>query len=163
MKRRTRICYTEEQKSQMWDRWQKGETLHSIAKLFDRGHSAISGILSLTGGIRPQKRSRSRLSLTLSEREDISRGIVSGFSIRTIATHLDRSPSTISREINRNGGYYTYRATKAEQTAWDRAQRPKLCKLVCNKPLSRVVAKKLRLQWSPQQIAGWLKKEYSDN
>ena len=163
MKYRTRIYYTEEQKSQMWDRWQKGESLHTIARLFDRGHGSIVGILSRTGGIRPKQRTRARLSLTLSEREDISRGISAGLSMRAIAAQLGRSPSTVSREIARNGGYYDYRASSAEQAAWDRSQRPKRCKLACNKSLRRIVAKKLQSQWSPQQIAGWLKREYSGN
>lgn len=163
MKQRTRIYYSEEQKSQMWDRWQKGESLHSIARLFDRYHSSISGILAKAGGIRPPKRVRSSIALTLFEREVISRGIASRLSIRTIAAQLRRSPSTVSREIKRNGGYYNYRATDADQAAWDRALRPKLCKLVCNKPLSRVVAEKLQVQWAPQQIAGWLKREYPGN
>jgi len=163
MKQRTRIYYSEKQKSLMWDRWEKGETLHSIASLFDRHHPSIARILGLTGGIRPPKRVRSSLALTLSEREGISRGIATHLSIRAIAAKLRRSPSTVSREINRNGGYYSYRAAPAEQAAWDRALRPKRCKLVCHKPLSRVVAKKLRSQWSPQQIAGWLKREYPAN
>ena len=163
MKYRTRIYYSEAQKAQMWDRWQKGESLHTIARLFDRGHSSISRILSESGGIRPKLRKRSRLSLTLSEREDISRGIAAELSLRTIATQLGRSPSTISREINRNGGYYHYRAAQADKAAWDRAQRPKHCKLACHKPLARIVAKKLQSQWSPQQIAGWLKRAYSGN
>jgi len=163
MKYRTRIYYTEAQKSQMWDRWQKGDSLHDIGRLFDRGHGSIAGILSRAGGIRPRQRTRSRLSLTHAEREDISRGIAAGLSMRSIASQLVRSPSTVSREINRNGGYYHYRATQAEQSAWDRAQRPKRCKLVCHKPLAKAVAKKLRSQWSPQQIAGWLKRAYPDN
>ena len=144
----------------MWDRWKKGDTLHTIGRLFDRGHSSIAGILSETGGIRPPKKMRSRLSLTLGEREEISRGIVTQLSIRAIATHLKRSPSTVSREINRNGGYHDYRATQAEQAAWDRAKRPQCCKLANNKRLSLIVARKLRRQWSPEQIAGWLKREY---
>ncbi len=160
MKYRTRIYYTEEQKSLMWDRWQKGESLHSIAKLFDRGHGSIAGIISRTGGIRPPMRIRSRTALTLSEREDISRGLASNQSLRAIAVLLNRSPSTISREINRNGGYALYRATQADQSAWDRAKRPKRCKLACHQPLSRTVAIKLKLNWSPQQIAGWLKRKY---
>ena len=163
MKYKTRIYYSEEQKSQMWDRWQKGESLRTIARLFDRSHPSISGILSRAGGIRPPKRTRSSLALTLSERENISRGIATELSIRAIAAQLARSPSTVSREINRNGGYYNYRATHAELAAWDRALRPKLCKLACHKPLSRIVAKKLRSLWSPQQIAGWLKREYPGN
>jgi len=163
MKYRTRIYYTEAQKSQMWDRWQKGDSLHDIGRLFDRGHGSIAGILSRAGGIRPRQRTRSSLSLTLSEREDISRGISAGLSMRLIASQLDRSPSTVSREINRNGGYYHYRATQADQSAWDRAQRPKQCKLACQRSLSRIVAKQLKSQWSPQQIAGWLKREYPEN
>jgi IS30 family transposase len=160
MKYRTRIYYTEEQKSLMWDRWQKGESLHAIARFFDRSHGSIAGILSRTGGIRPRQRTRSRLSLTLSERETISRGIAVELSIRTIAVQLGRAVSTISREINRNGGYARYRAIQADQSAWDRARRPKRCKLACNRALSRTVAVKLRLNWSPQQIAGWLKREH---
>ena len=117
MKYRTRIYYTEEQKTYMWDRWQKGDSLHAIARLFDRSHGFIAGILSRTGGIRPKSPTRSRLSLTLTEREDISRGIAAELSIRTIATKLDRSPSTVSREINRNGGYCRYRAAPAEQSS----------------------------------------------
>lgn len=160
MKYRTRIYYSEKQKAQMWDRWQKGDTLHTIARLFDRSHGSIAGILSRSGGIRPKPRTRSQLSLTLAEREVISRGIAAELSMRTMASQLGRSPSTISREINRNGGYYQYRAVSAEKAAWDRAQRPKLCKLVCQKLLARIVAKKLKSQWSPQQIAGWLKRAY---
>ena len=161
MKYRTRIYYSEEQKALMWDRWQKGESLHAIARLFDRSHGSIAGILSRSGGIRPRQRTRSRLSLTLSERETISRGIAVDLSIRTVAAQLGRAPSTISREINRNGGYSRYRATQADQFAWDRARRPKRCKLAYNQALSRTVAAKLRLNWSPEQIAGWLKREYS--
>jgi IS30 family transposase len=160
MKQRTRIYYSQEQKDLMWDRWKKGDTLHTIGRLFDRGHSSVQRILSESGGIRPPKRKRSRLSLTLAEREEISRGLVSQLSIRAIATQLNRSPSTISREINRNGGYHDYRAAQAEQAAWERAQRPQCCKLANNKQLNVIVSKKLKRQWSPQQIAGWLKRKY---
>jgi IS30 family transposase len=163
MKYRTRIYYSEEQKSQMWDRWQKGESLHTIARLFDRNHGSIAGILSRAGGIRPKPRKRSRLSLTLCEREDVSRGLSAGLTLRAIAAQLGRSPSTVSREVARNGGYDDYRASIAEQAAWDRSHRPKRCKLAGNKPLRQIVAKKLRSQWSPQQIAGWLKRKYPGN
>ena len=163
MKMRPRIYYTEEQKALMWDRWQKGESLNSIARLFDRGHSSIQRILSETGGIRPRQRRRSCLALTLAEREEISRGLVAGHSIRSIAASLCRAPSTISREIRRNGSRRRYRANKADQAAWDRAHRPKTCKLVENRALARVVANKLRLEWSPEQIAGWLKCTYPDD
>ena len=163
MKYRTRIYYTQEQKALMWDRWQKGESLNSIARLFDRGHSSIQRILAETGGIRPPKRRRSRLALTLTEREEISRGAIAGQSMRSIAASLRRSPSTVSREINRNGGWRRYRACKADRAAWDRAHRPKTCKLVENRALARMVAKKLKQFWSPEQIAGWLKRTYPDD
>ena len=163
MKQRPRIYYTETDKSLMWDRWQKGESLNSIARLFDRHHSAIQGILSRTGGIRPPQRERSGRALTLAEREEISRGVVAGQSMRSIAASLGRAPSTVSREINHNGGRRHYRANKAEQAAGDRAHRPKTCKLVQNRALARIVAKKLQLEWSPRQIAGWLKRTYADS
>ena len=160
MKQRRRIYYDEAQKALMWDRWQKGDSMHAIARLFDRGHSSVQGILSETGGIRPAQRKRSRLSLSLSEREEISRGVVASQSMRSIAALLGRAPSTISREIERNGGRRSYRANKAKQSAWVRAHRAKICKLVENRALACIVASKLKQRWSPQQIAGWLKKTY---
>jgi IS30 family transposase len=163
MKYRTRIYYTETDKALMWDRWQKGESLQSIAQLFNRNHSSVAGVLSRTGGIRPPKRIRSEITLSLSEREEISRGVVAGHSIRSIAATLRRSPSTVSREIKRNGGQQCYRANVADQAAWDRAQRPKICKLVQNCRLTRMVAIKLKQLWSPVQIAGWLKRTYPND
>ncbi len=163
MKQRARIYYSETDKALMWDRWQKGESLNSIARHFDRGHSAIQGVLARTGGIRPAKRRRSGLALSLAEREEISRGVVAGQSVGSIASLLGRAPSTVSREINRNGGRRGYRASKAEQAAWDRAHRAKTCKLVQNRALARIVASKLKKLWSPYQIAGWLKHTYPDD
>ncbi len=163
MKQRRRIYYTETDKALMWDRWQKGESLNSIARLFDRHHSAIQGILSRTGGIRPPQRRRSQRALTLAEREEISRGVVGGQSLRSIAASLGRAPSTVSREVGRNGGRRRYRASKADQCAWDRSHRAKTCKLVQNRALARIVASKLQLQWAPRQIAGWLKRTYPDD
>ena len=160
---RKRTYYTEDQKALMWDRWQQGDTLHAIAALFDRSHGSVRGILSRTGGIRPPQRTRSRLALTLAEREEISRGIVAGESLRSIASALGRSASTVSREIQRNGGRQGYRASQADQAAWDRALRPKTCKLADNRALARIVAQKLKLQWSPRQIAGWLKRTCPDD
>jgi len=160
MKYRTRIYYTESQKALMWERWKKGDSLQQIAQLFDRNHSSVNRILAETGGIRPPQRSRSQLALSLAEREEISRALVAGQSIRSIASRLGRAPSTISREIQRNGGQSCYRATQADQATWDRAHRPKRCKLVQNRGLAHIVAGKLQLQWAPQQIAGWLKHTY---
>lgn len=163
MKRRTRIHYTAEQKALMWDRWQKGESLEQIAQLFDRHHPSIERILAETGGIRPPPRNRSRLALTLAEREEISRDVVLGNSIRSIAGSLGRAPSTISREIRRNGGLSHYRANLADEAAWEHARRPKICKLVENRALARIVGSKLQLEWSPEQISGWLKCTYPDD
>jgi IS30 family transposase len=163
MKQRPRIYYTASQRALIWDRWQKGETLHQIAALFDRYHSSIQQIVGETGGIRPRERRRSGLALSLSEREEISRAVAAGQSMRSIAAALGRAPSTISREIKRNGGPEGYRANRADQAAWDRACRPKVCKLVQNRALAQLVASKLRLEWSPDQIAGWLKRTYPDD
>lgn len=157
MKYRTRTHYTEADKALMWEKWRKGESLGSIARHFDRHHSGIGDILARTGGIRPAQRTRALCALTLAEREEISRGLVTGRSIRTIAHALGRAPSTVSREINRNGGRRRYRANVADQVAWDRAHRPKVCKLVQNRKLADLVAGKLKRLWAPAQIAGWLK------
>ena len=160
---RPRIHYTEGQKALMWERWQKGESLQQIAQLFDRNHSSIQGILAATGGIRPAPRRRSRWALTLAEREEISRAVVAGHSIRSIAAQLGRAPSTISREIKRNGGQACYRASQADQSAWDRGRRHKTGKLAQNRALARIVAGKLQRRWSPEQVAGWLKRTYPDD
>jgi IS30 family transposase len=163
VKRRTRIRYTDSQKGLMWDRWQKGESLHQIAKLFDRNHTSVRGIIAATGGIRPASRRRAARALSLVEREHISRSLVAGASIRSIAEGLGRAPSTISREIARNGGAEHYRASNADQAAWERAHRPKTCKLALHPALAKRVAEKLQQQWSPQQIAGWLMRTFPDD
>jgi IS30 family transposase len=160
---RTRIEYTDELKSYIWDRYQQGDAVKAIARSFDRPSSSIHRQLALTGGIRPPDRKRRAQCLTLEEREEISRGLVAGLSLRTIACGLGRAPSTVSREVNCNGGTDYYRAAKADQSAWDRAQRPKDCKLVLNRKLCRSVALKLRRKWSPEQIAGWLKRKHRGN
>lgn len=163
MKQRPRRYISESEMALIWDRWRKGETLNAIARDLDRGHSAIQGALARTGGIRPPARTRSHLALSLGDREEISRGIVVGHSVRTIAAHLSRAPSTVSREIQRNGGRQRYRANQADQAAWDRAHRSKICKLAGNRSLARIVAGKLKLQWSPRQVAGWLKRRFPDD
>src|SRR5678815_1611727 len=144
----------------MWERWRQGWTLHQIAQLFNRAHTSVQGILSPTGGIRPPARVRRATVLTLGEREEISRAMAEGQSIRSIAARLGRAPSTVSRELRRNGGRAAYRASEADRAAWDRALRPKCCKLVKDRALAKLVTKKLRLLWSPEQIAGWLKHAY---
>jgi IS30 family transposase len=160
MKYRTRIYYTESQKALMWERWKEGWTLHQIGHLFDRAHTSVHKILAETGGFRPPQRRRNAKALTLAEREEVSRFLAEGWSLRWIASKLGRAPLTISREMARNGGRDTYRAVQAEDAAWDRARRSKPCKLVENRSLAKIVSDKLRLLWSPEQIAGWLKHTY---
>ena len=151
---------TSAQKTELWDRWQRGESLKAIGRAFGKPSSSIYCLVSPHGGIRPAERRRSRLALSLSEREEISRGIVAQRSIRSIARLLGRSPSTVSREIDRNGGYGRYRAARADAQAWARARRSKQCKLANSAWLRRMVARQLRLNWSPEQIAGWLKRTH---
>jgi len=157
MSQRPPTHYTDTQIGLMWDRWQRGESLHQIAQLFDRHHSSVRRILAETGGIRPATRHRSDRTLTLAEREEISRSVARGCSLRSIAEELHRAPSTISREIQRNGGRDRYRASQADERAWDCARRPKVCKLKRHRVLATLVATKLQQYWSPVEIAGWLK------
>ena len=163
MKYRKRIYYSEKQKALMWDRWQAGDSLHGIARLFDRHHSSVRGIFERCDGMRPRARRRSARSLTLAEREEISLGIAAGRSMRSIALSLGRAPSTVSRELRRNGGRDDYRASWADEAAWDRAYRPRICKLARHRALARLVAAGLKLQWSPEEIAGWLRRTYPDD
>jgi IS30 family transposase len=163
MKQRARRYFTQPEMEDVWDRWENGKSLNSIARSLERGHSAVQGMLARTGGIRPAPKRRSCLALTFAEREEISRGIAAGLTIRAIAAQLGRAPSTVSREINRNGCRRWYRANKADAAAWQRAHRPKTCKLARNPALARIVAEKLIGLWSPRQIAGWLKRTYPDD
>ncbi len=139
------------------------QTLHEIGRAFDKPHTSIRCLLLPRGGIPPAARRRSRLALTRSEREDISRGIASGSSIREIARHLDRAASTVSREVTRHGGRPVYRAHEADDQAWESALRPKKCLLALHRRLREIVASKLILEWSPEQISGWLKTEYPND
>lgn len=160
MKQRRRIYYSAAQRAEIWDRWQCGESMSSIGRRFDRESSSIFSVLSPTGGIRPAQRKRSSRVLSLGEREEISRGLSARRSLRAIARQLGRAPSTVSREVRRNGGADRYRAATSDKAAWDRALRPKLCKLACHPALRRTVSMKLQRKWSPEQIAGWLKRTF---
>ena len=149
--------------AEIWDRWQRGEGLKSIGRVFGKPSSSIFNHLKPSGGIRPPPRRRSGRALTLAEREEISRSLVAGHSARSIARTLGRAASTVSREINRNGGVTRYRAAAADKRAWKQALRPKPCKLATHPHLRQVVASMLRRNWSPEQIAGWLKRTYPDD
>ena len=148
------------ERADMWSRWKAGYHVRDIARAFGRDHGSIRSLLLQQGGIAPAPRSRACIALTLVEREDISRGIAAGDSGRAIAKRLGRVASTICREISRNGGRESYRASRADSGAWQSALRPKLCLLAQNRTVRNLVAGKLMLQWSPEQISGWLKEEF---
>jgi transposase, IS30 family len=156
--KRSRLSPTE--KNDIWSRWKAGQSLHEIGRAYGRPHPTIRKLLLPRGGIAPALRRRSRLALALAEREDISRGIASGSSIREIARLLRRPASTVSREVTRHGGRPAYRAHEADDQAWESALRPKKCLLALQWKLREIVASKLILDWSPEQISGWLKTEY---
>jgi IS30 family transposase len=151
------------QKTEVWSRWKSGQSLHEIGRAFGKPSSCIHCLLVPRGGIPPAARRRSPLALTFTEREDISRGIASGSSMREIARHLNRAASTVSREVSRHGGRPSYRAHEADSQAWSSALRPKRCLLAVNRRLRNMVASKLVLDWSPEQISGWLKTQYPDD
>lgn len=158
------LWMTAREKAELWRRWKAGETVATMARAMGRRESTLLAAVRKNGGIAPRVRCRSRLALTIAEREEISRGLCARRSIREIARRLGRSPSTISREIARNTAHsWSYRAQIADQHAWDRALRPKPCHLARYPRLAAVVAQKLKLQWSPQQIAGWLAREFGDD
>ncbi len=152
--------YSARERRELWERWKRGESISEIGRALDRHHSIVTRVLRECGGIAPCERRRSRLALTLEEREEISRGAAAGEAARGIAARLGRSPSTITRELARHGGRDRYRAAEADRRAWDRARRPQPCKLTRNPALRDLVAAKLGEDWSPQQIAGWLKLEF---
>jgi IS30 family transposase len=161
MEQVSRIWFTPRQKSELWERWKSGQCIAAIARtLGRRNKSGVYRILALNGGIVPTPRRRARLALRLDEREEVSRGLAAGRSIRQIAYGLGRAPSTVSREIRRNGGSQGYRANRADQRAWDQSLRPKACRLAHHAPLRWRVAQKLAQQWSPEQIAGWLRRQH---
>jgi IS30 family transposase len=160
-RKRSRLSPT--QKTDIWKRWKAGQSLHEIGRVFDKPHTSIRHFLLPRGGIAPAARRRSRRALTLAEREDISRGIASGWSMREIARSMNRAASTVSREVRRNGDRPAYRAHDADCQAWVSALRPKACLLAMNRKLRDTVASKLILDWSPAQISGWLKNRYPDD
>src|SRR5882724_523168 len=149
-----------EQKAELWNRWKAGQSLNEIGRALDKDHVVVHFVLARHGGIAPPARRRSRRVLTLAEREDISRGIASGSSLRVIAQRLSRASSTVSREVARHGGRAQYRANEADSQAWQFSLRPKVCRLALHEKLRTLVASKLMRDWSPEQISGWLKTEY---
>jgi IS30 family transposase len=151
------------QRAEMWSRWKAGESLNAIGRALGKDKQVIHFLLARHGGIAPSVRRRSRHALTLAEREDISRGIASGCSLRDIAQQLSRARSTVSREVARHGGRAQYRANEADSQAWQSALRPKVCRLALREKLRTLVASKLMRDWSPEQISGWLKRQYPND
>src|SRR5512136_3218251 len=161
MEGNARTWFTPKQRAELWERWRSGQCVADIARaLARRNKSGVYRVLALHGGIAPTPRRRASRALRLEEREEISRGIAAGWSIRQIAQGLARSPSTVSQEIRRNGGCSAYRASWADWYAWQRSLRPKPCRLMRHAELRWRVAQKLALQWSPKQISGWLERQF---
>src|SRR5246127_1516974 len=157
----SRIWFTAAQKAELWERWKNGQSAAAISRALERKNkTGVERIVVLHGGIVPAPRRRALAALRLEEREEISRGIAVGRSIRQLAQGLGRAPSTVSREIRRNGGRQAYRANRADRSAWERALRPKPWRLALHRELRWRVAEKLALQWSPEQISGWLQREF---
>lgn len=154
---------TKAERTELWDRWKHGQSLSDIARALSKAPGSIHGYLSIQGGIAPLPRIRAAYALSAEDREEISRGLCAGRGIRQIARELGRPSSTVSREVARNGGRHRYRAAQADVRAWAQAKRPKPCKLATAPRLQRLVAAKLQLDWSPEQIAGWLKVIFPDD
>ena len=148
------------EQDEVWARWRQGESLRLIARRLGKRGPSVRAFVLQTGGVQRHPPRRALGCLSMAEREEISRGVAAGESCREIAARLGRAPSTVSRELARNGGRHRYRAQAADAAAFGRAQRPKAAKLVTEPRLREVVEAKLALRWSPQQIAGWLPLAY---
>jgi IS30 family transposase len=147
---------SDERKDELWGRWHAGESISEISRAMGKPPGSVYTILRLNGGVWQRPRRRRDGHLTLAEREEISRGLSQGLSVRAMAERLGRAPSTISREVARNKGRDRYRAIDAHDRAWYRARRPKPCRLDTNEVLRTFVAAMLQADWSPQQISGFL-------
>ena len=154
---------SEAEKAEIWDRLERGEPIRVVARGMGRAWSSIREYVMGCGGRRPRPGGRSARNLSLGEREEISRGLAAGDSLRGIAARLGRAPSTISREVGANRGRSSYRALDAERTATRRARRPKRAKLASSRRLRAMVEALLEAWWSPRQISEWLARAYPDD
>ncbi len=150
-------------REEIWSRWKAGESLSDIGRAVSKVPGSVHHVIAHNGGVMPRMRRRSRWQLSLAEREEISRGLAAKMSLRAIALKLGRAPSTISREVARHGGKHKYRAADAEQSSWERAKRPKPCLLASHAQLQQIVTEKLELDWSPEQISGWLEVSFPED
>ena len=160
MAKRGRPGLSRAEKSELWARWKAGDCVSDIARALQVPGSRVHHALACAGGIVPAVRRRASRALRMGEREEISRGIAAGDSARRIAARLQRPVCTVTRELARNGGQSAYRASEADASAWDRARRPKRCRLAAHPQLRYLVAGKLAADWSPEQISGWLKQRF---
>jgi IS30 family transposase len=154
---------TPDERRELWRRWREGQTLTAIGEALSLAPASVFAMVRSAGGFSPPDRTRSGRSLTREDREEITRGLAAGDSLRAIASRIGRSPSTVSREVSRNGGRGRYRAGDSDDAAWRRARRPKACLLSQRPRLRAAVAQKLSEDWSPQQISGWLREEFPDD
>jgi len=155
--------FSEQEISLLWRSYRAGESNRAIGRTLGRDFSIVSGVIRRAGGVAPIAHRRAARTLSSAEREEISRGLFAWHSIRAIARSLHRAPSTISQEVKRNGGRFRYRASRADAAAWKSASRPKEFLLRRNPKLAQLVASKLCINWSPQQISAWLRATYPDN
>jgi transposase, IS30 family len=155
-----RTALSPDEVDEVWRRWRSGEAVKVLARAMRRSASTVRDLLKRCGGVRPAPRHRGELRLSLAEREEISRGLAAGLSLRIIAAGLGRAPSTVSREVAGTGGRQSYRAVQADSAAWTRACRPKPTKLSRRPGLRSMVAEKLALRWSPEQTSGWLRRRF---
>lgn len=160
---KSRTCMSAQQRAELWQRWKQGQSVADIAGALKRPVTTLQSAILKRGGVAPAARHRCARVLSLAEREEISRGLCAGVSMRQIARSLGRAASSVSREIARHGGVRRYRALRADGRAWDRARRPKACVLSTRPALRQAVAQKLQLQWSPQQISAWLEVGYASD
>jgi IS30 family transposase len=160
MERVCRPSMSSAERAEVWRRWKRGESVSDIGRALGRFRKQVHRVVAAHGGVPPRARTRARCALTLAEREEISRGLANDCSLRGIAGRLGRAPSTVSREVRRHGGRTRYRAAAADGRAWDRARRPKRCRLAIDPTLCRLVAEKLADDWSPQRISGWLARTF---
>jgi IS30 family transposase len=161
MRRIRRFAWSTAERRELWERWRQGQGLVEIARALSRPIPSVQNLVTRAGGIAPPLRRRSARVLQLQEREEISRGLAGGMTIRGIAKQLGRAASTVSREVRRHQLLQGYRACEADRRAWDRARRPKRCKMARQRGLQRAVARKLARNWSPQQISAWLERQYA--
>jgi IS30 family transposase len=160
---RVRDWRTVAEEQEIWRRWKEGQASSEIGRALRKSKQTVNEVVVERGGLAPPPRRRRAASLRLSEREEISRGMAAGKSMRQIAGELGRAPSTVSRELARNTRQRGYRAHIAESNAWQRARRPKICLLARHQRLREVVIEKLRHNWSPEQISGYLAREFADD